>query len=294
LLFSATSNAGGLFSGCYSSGFGTHSWRSDTEAYISRVEADGGVVINEQMVNDTYQFLADNSLTSMVWVDANFGVKKDGSNYVSKLYDLSDNDYDFTQSSAGTYPVWTANQQNGLATIYFDGTNDFLLQSTIGKQDSFTASAVAKLSDSANARTLWGSRTATSGSQWTFAYTFGGGAACAYGSISEQSGALVTSGYTANDIVTTSSYHLRSDRYATGATTLYLYINGSSKSLTYGQTAADANTGADKYFVLGTWGNGGVSYFQGYIGSYVLFSSSLSDANRGYVESFLNTKYAIY
>ncbi len=297
LFLSATSSiAGGLFAGCYSSGFGTHSWRADTEAYIARVEADGGTVINEQLVNDAYQFLADHSLSPLVWVDANFGVKKDGSNKVSKLYDLSSGNKDAAQVTADNQPTWTASQQNGLATISFDGTNDNLQEGTqLGKPSSFTAFTVFKASIITSQTALWMNRVDG------VAYPFWG-AILSYNSngdmgllVSKESAtAGVIGGRTDTGKIGTTSYYLRTDRFATGANVLYIYLSGgAAETLTYAYQMVTENSGTSFDFRIGMYGDSAV-YYQGYIGSLCIFSSSLSDTDRGYVRDFINSKYAAY
>lgn len=296
LSLQSSANAGGLFSGCMSSGFGTNSWRADTEAYISRVEADGGVVINEQMVNDAYQLLADHSLTPLAWVDANFGVKKDGSDYVSKLYDLTSNNYDATQATSSAQPKWYANQQNSMASIFFDG-GDFLTEGTnLGKPSSYTSSMIIRATDiSTSPQYVWANYGAETYSYWYSALKISGASNGALSScITNQAGTVFTYAYTAGSTINATDYYLISDRYATGASTLYKYVDTASKSFTYADTSATTNSGTSNSFSIGRLGNFNGGYFNGYIGSFCMFNSSLSDTDRGYVESFLNNYYATY
>lgn len=296
LLLSATSYAGGLFSGCYSSGFGTHSWRADTEAYISRVEADGGTVINEQMVNDAYQLLADYSLTPIVWVDANFGVKKDGSNLVAKLYDISDNDHDAVQATGANQPFWNDAEQNGLATIQFNGSDEWLEEGTnLGKPASFTAFTIFKASNITSRNVIWMNRTG-SYSWWgaEVRNTANGDIALI---ISDEANSRYTTSTSAASLIGTTDYYLRTDRYVTGSsTTIYNYLDGGSAlstTITGSATKAATNAGTSLDFRIGRYGND-TTYYTGYVGSLCIFDSSLSDANRGYVRDFLNSKYATY
>jgi hypothetical protein len=105
-------------------------YRADTLAYQTRVEADSGVVVSLDDIDADYQLIGDNSLSLstdiLFWGSSQAGVKKDGSDYVSVLYDLSDNDNDGVQSTATTYPQWVDSKQNSKASIQFDGSNDFL------------------------------------------------------------------------------------------------------------------------------------------------------------------------
>lgn len=293
LLSATTSTAGGLFSGCMGSGFATNvSYRAETYAYQSRVLADGGVVVDIALVDEAYQLLANHSLSPVCWVDANFGVKKDGSEYVTKLYDLSSNEHDPTQDGATKYPQWTAAQQNGLAGIYFDGSNDELgFGNMLGTSASFTFTTSVSVADVTANQLLWANYDGSNAySLWFLEYRGASNGDLSM-RISNQAASQGTSAYTTSGSqISNNVWHVRSDKYATGAyNNMAIYVNGVSKSLSYNSTTADTNavSGLESRLAFN-------SSFHGYIGSFIMFGSALSDANRGYVETFINTKYAIY
>lgn len=60
-----------------------------------------------------------------LWLDSSdiTTITKDGSNKVSNWSDKSQNGFQFGQSTAGNKPTYTANNQNGKATITFNATN---------------------------------------------------------------------------------------------------------------------------------------------------------------------------
>jgi hypothetical protein len=89
-----------------------------TASYTARVTADGGVVIDPTAVLNAYtELLAQGLYTNLVeWHSAAFGVKKDGSNNCSKLYDLSSNNNDKVQGTLANQPLWSAN------ILTFNGT----------------------------------------------------------------------------------------------------------------------------------------------------------------------------
>ena len=97
----------------------------ETLAYTARVIADGGEIISQFDIDQAYKFLKRDglNLANFCWHSAQFGLIKDGSNAVSKLYDLSSNNWDATQSTGALQPLWVADQQNGKAVLRFDGTN---------------------------------------------------------------------------------------------------------------------------------------------------------------------------
>lgn len=97
----------------------------ETLAYTARVIADGGEIISQFDIDQAYKFLKRDglNLANLCWHSSQFGLIKDGSNAVSKLYDISSNNWDATQATGGLQPLWVADQQNGKAVLRFDGTN---------------------------------------------------------------------------------------------------------------------------------------------------------------------------
>jgi PKD repeat protein len=61
-----------------------------------------------------------------LWLKADAGVTKDGSNLVSNWADRSGNGFDVGQGTAAKQPLLVAGACNGLPAIRFDGTDDYL------------------------------------------------------------------------------------------------------------------------------------------------------------------------
>jgi len=101
-------------------------------AQVERVEADGGKIIDVDYIEGMLATLVELGLMDNVKFlgDANFGVKKDAANAVSKLYDLSGNNNDVVQATGANQPVWTKAVQGGRAGLVFDGTD--ILTLTLG------------------------------------------------------------------------------------------------------------------------------------------------------------------
>lgn len=101
---------------------------ADAETQIRRIEADGGKVVDAAWLRLVIGTLkAQGIYTSCKFLgDANFAFKNAGDNKVSKLYDISGNNNDAVQATAGNQPIWTANVQNGRAGLVFDGVDDYL------------------------------------------------------------------------------------------------------------------------------------------------------------------------
>lgn len=122
----------------------TFSGRADTEAYIDRVEADGGVVIDKPWTDSCFQWADDNNITDFgntyAWISAGAGVKKDGSNKIIKMYSLSGASWDVEQTTASNRPTWTDNHINGNPSIVFDSANsehldDVTAQNFLGQRN---------------------------------------------------------------------------------------------------------------------------------------------------------------
>ena len=118
-------------------------WDRDAIAYFARVQADGGVIISDVDVNNAIKHAKQYGYWSSVtfWTSAQFGVKKDGSNAVSKLYCLKGNDA--AQTTGSAQPIWTANQHNGRAGVVFDGASHYMTHAIDNSNAQYTAVAVA-------------------------------------------------------------------------------------------------------------------------------------------------------
>lgn len=66
-----------------------------------------------------------------LWLKADAGVTADGSNNVSAWTDQSTAGNNFAQATALNKPILTANAQNGLPAVVFDGTNDYMTAGSI-------------------------------------------------------------------------------------------------------------------------------------------------------------------
>lgn len=107
------------------------------DVYVSRVESDGGTIVSSSDVSSALLSASSYYNNILGWYSAQFGWKNTGSNKLSKLYDLSKNEYDFYHTNSAMYPTWTANQQNGKAGIVFDGSDDNLVKPTTAVKSIF-------------------------------------------------------------------------------------------------------------------------------------------------------------
>lgn len=99
-----------------------------TDAYISRVEADGGAVDNPQWVDDHYAKLdALGWLNQLVALHDPASGQKSPNGKIDKLYDLSSNQFDLTQATAGDQPsLDTSVGWGALPTADFTGPSSIM------------------------------------------------------------------------------------------------------------------------------------------------------------------------
>jgi hypothetical protein len=90
----------------------------ETKAYRTRVLDDGGTVVDINYVNQCYTKIAEVAV-NYSWLSASFGVKKDASNKISKLYSLGGADFDLVQSTPSLQPTWKESGYNSLPAIAF-------------------------------------------------------------------------------------------------------------------------------------------------------------------------------
>ncbi len=83
------------------------------------------------------------------WFESDFGITKDGSDYVSQWDDKTSNGNDLSMATGSYQPLWIDSEINGEPGISFDGTDDELATATftsfspatvylVVKQDSWT------------------------------------------------------------------------------------------------------------------------------------------------------------
>lgn len=99
----------------------------ETLAHIDRVTADGGTVPNPDFVDDFYRLALDLDVLDQlgVFIAPAAGVKVT-SGAVEKLYDLSANEHDMTQSTSGSRPAYVASSQGGKPSMEFDDDDDYM------------------------------------------------------------------------------------------------------------------------------------------------------------------------
>ena len=97
-------------------------FEAETTAYISRVEADGGEVINPTYVNEAFSLLKAKGIlaTEYSWLSASFGLIKDVNNNVSKLYSLKGAQWDLLGENTLSATWKATGTKTSMPVITFD------------------------------------------------------------------------------------------------------------------------------------------------------------------------------
>lgn len=132
-----------------------YNYLPETKAYIARVKADGGVIIDAESINTAITNAKDSSYYDNIklWVSADFGIKKDANNKILRLYNIIGNK-DFVQTDTSKSPTWIDDSLGGKPIVAFDGSDDFMSVDTFYLSGDNAISVYAPLQsvlDAANA-----------------------------------------------------------------------------------------------------------------------------------------------
>ena len=227
-----------------------------------------------------------------IWLKADAGITKDGSDRVSNWNDQSGNNNHFTQATGTAKPLYTASAKNGLPAIVFDGTSDYMASAafTLGAFSLF--SVVSRKWQTATYAGLFRHNlTATTG-QGFFTTS-----SVVYGWNSAE---FVVSGNGFQDTqspraigpygsLTNDTYHLIST--GCGASNTFLRLNKTSVARTTTNASitavsATAAIGTDAALLNADWWDGGIAEL-------LIYNSVLSAGDIAKVETYLSSKWAI-
>lgn len=276
--------------------------RGLANAYQGRVELDGGAVISMTAVEAFYQMLLDNGIATsdaVIALSPNFGIKKDGSGNVSKWYNAGGGgaSFDAIQATSGSQPVWTANQQNSLPTIIFDGSADFMRAGNPTALNGGGSWFTVACGDSAisNYGLIVTYQTYKQTDNYPY-ISFGcnGATPQKYRMDTQPSNGSLYSEGLSTVSANTSTYYLIDGLYSAASWTWTTSkINNADMSVANNSPAT--GTAAMVYIGAGASGTGEAisSYWKGGIGDVYLFNDLGADDHSA-VRTFLNTKYAVY
>lgn len=116
----------------------------DYAAYKNRVEADGGIIVDEQSTLNAFLFIYQNNINEgdvFTAVNPAWGIKTSGTSVV-RLYSLFGEQGDMVSGVGGTSP--TLSSVNGVPAVYLGGSNKTYLKSS-GRFSSGVAASFAAI-----------------------------------------------------------------------------------------------------------------------------------------------------
>lgn len=120
-------------------GTGNVPFNAETIAHITRVEADGGAVLDPSFLNRFITDAKNNGYLSDIVAaySPDWGVK--GGATASDLYSVTGAGFDLTQGSAANQPGIVSNDLNGKTRLLFDGVDDNMKSSafTFNRPETF-------------------------------------------------------------------------------------------------------------------------------------------------------------
>lgn len=213
----------------------------------------------------------------------------DGSNYIYKVPDSSLN-IDALQSIAINQPLYVANALNGHATMRFDGDNDFLKCANFDiASNKMTIFVVSNSEAGAGGKFILASGAYGSNGSYYIYYEMS-----FLAMQSDYQGTLQVYRRSPDNSIIQSKNYLFSfiNDMSTDPDTQKIYIN--KNEVTYKFPINNNNTVsfAQNDLYIGTF-SALSFYLKGDIAELIIYNSALSDIDRGIVETYLMTKYAL-
>lgn len=225
-----------------------------------------------------------------LWLKADAITGLNDGDAVTTWSDSSGQGNDVTQATAGNKPTYQTNELNGKPIVRFDGTDDFLMDTSLDAEfqvNSYTFFVVGKQTNAGNDCffSLGDSLTADQALPPLLAGPIVRAVSFASG------GGLDSADSTTTPV---GGFRVYSVRRSTADNNFTLWVNGTQE----GQDAALANAtadygGASKALAVGARGDTPINFLDGDIAEIIFYDSALSTVNRDSVESYLGSKYNI-
>lgn len=260
--------------------------------YLS-VPAQGGVVAPNLIPNLNLWY--DASVSNSAYVQNSSGLAPTDGQATKSWIDKLGNGRNADQSTANRQPIWRANQQNGLGTLQFDGTNDSLTLNPIPWALSLTGQTtyvVVKLNAQADQMHVMATNTGG------FTFNLSGTSPNINWAV-ETAGAIAVSDQVSN---TTNYAYMgmvfdgsQTDANTTTQNNLRLKFryNGVQKALTFSTNANAATSGSANTLNVGADDAGNNNYLNGYIGEMMIWTRTLNASEITQVETYLKNKWGI-
>lgn len=208
-----------------------------------------------------------------LWLKADAGITKDGSNYVSQWADQSGNGNDFIQVIGSYQPLWVDEQVNSLPCIEFDGGGEYLKTSSLSMLPPISLYIVLrkKLTDNNNRYIMDGLQNNT------MAF---------YLASTELK--MYSAGYGPSLNISNDVFLLAGSQW--NLSNSYLFANNGLKAIgTLGSPLATNG------IVVGKIEGYGDNYsLNGSIAEIIMYDNGVSTSDEDLIKTYLNTKYALW
>jgi len=209
-----------------------------------------------------------------LWLKADAGITKDGSNYVSQWADQSGNNNHAVQATGSAQPLWVDNQLNGKPALYFDGTLKYLIASELDLSQPIHIAIILKktLTDYAHNRYI------VDGVSVNHMALYDCG-----DSVAMYAGASGPSKAISDDVF------ILIESVFNGANS-NISVNGGVKA-----TGNAGNIGSTGGIIIGAaYGYNYTNSLNGQISEIVMYDNVITDANRMFLGNYFNTKYNLW
>lgn len=229
-----------------------------------------------------------------LWLKADAGITKDGSNYVSQWADQSGNNNHAVQATGSAQPLWVDDELNGMPVIRFDGNSDWLSGTII---NNINTSSLSLFIVANGGNVSYGQGSAFFGINVYPSWLFVGRNTVP----TEQNLTITQTAYVGvyglatacNSYPNTGFSHLLIEGIKSYNNYFKGYINGSL----YDTKTNAANIGTftnDNYYISKNSEPDYIQFHKGDIVEVIIYTELLTDSERQQVENYINTKYALW
>jgi len=213
-----------------------------------------------------------------IWVKADQITGLADGDSVSTWSDQSGNAHDLTNAGA-VRPIYKTAIQNGLPIVRFNGTSQYLTNSSFGFSTSAFTAFFASSITATNFPAFLAENNGATGGFVALGGDSGGKMAISKTGIATSSSNLTATGF--------SDYEYKSAGISAGDITVTVYKDGTQGAADLTLTSLSSNT----VITVGASKTGVTDFLPGDMGEFILYNSQLSDTDRGKVESYLKTKW---
>lgn len=248
-----------------------------------------GVVLPSQIPSLNLWY--DASESNAAYITTTGGLAPANGDPVNSWIDKQGAGRNANQTTGTRQPEWTANQQNGLGTIFFNGTSDVLTLNPIGSWALSLTGQTTYIVVKANALTGIPRVTQTNTGGYQFFWDTYWGIETA-GGRAKSTNAGNTTNYIYMGMILDGS-QTDADITVQNNKRLKFRINGTQQTLTFSANVGTATSGSATGLFVGADSQPVSNPFSGYIGEMLIWTRTLSFAEILAIETYLSDKWGI-